>query len=323
MHPLPAIAVRLQAALLACAALAATADDALLPRQVAPGVYAFIGVGEEPSAANRGFAANSGFVVGPTGVTVIDTGSSRRHGRRMLDAIARVTDKPVELAINTHAVQEFIFGNSAFREAGIPLLAHRKTAELMRARCGHCLDRLRPVLGDEALGTALEIPDRKVETGGALRSGGREFELLHFGWAATPGDLAVLDRASGTLFAGGLVAAERIPEIRDCDFEGWLGALERLKGMPIAHVVPGFGPIGGPGTIIATERYLRELDARVKALYARSTSLLESVDKAGLPSYSAWKLYAELHRRNAQHRYLQLETLDLGGDPRSIAAPER
>jgi len=319
MRLLPRIITLSLAALMAVACLAA--DDALAPRKIAEGVYAFIGEGGEPAAENRGFAANSGFIVGPTGVTVIDTGSSLRHGRRMIEAIARVTSRPVELVIDTHAIQEFIFGNGAFRDARIPILAHRETADLMRVRCSHCLDRLRPVLGDELRGTTLVLPDRLVDAGGPIRSGGRDLELLYFGWAATPGDLAVLDRASGTLFAGGLAVSGRIPEIRDSDFDGWLQALQRLRGMAVARVVPGFGPVGGPQVLADTEAYLRALDERVRGLYAKNTSLLESVEQAGLPAYASWRLYADSHRRNAQHRYLQLETLDLGGTPRSVALP--
>ena len=311
------------AAILAGSAAAAAPDARLVAQRIAPDTYAFIGEGSEASASNRGFAANSGFIVGPTGVTVIDTGSTRRHGERMLEAIAGVTRKPVELVINTHAVQEFIFGNTAFQGAGIAILAHRETADLMRARCRHCLERLRSLLGDELAGTTLVLPQQLIENGVAISGGGRTLELLHFGWGATPGDIAVFDRMSGTLFAGGLVVAGRIPDIRDCDFDGWLGALEQLKRLPISHIVPGFGPAGGPEVLAGTERYLRDLDARIRALYARSTSLLESVDQAELPAYGAWKLYLELHRRNAQHRFLQLEVQDLGGNPRSVAVPEQ
>jgi glyoxylase-like metal-dependent hydrolase (beta-lactamase superfamily II) len=298
-------------------------QDALVPQQVAEGVYAFIGDGTEPSASNQGFAANSGFVVGSDGVIVIDTGTSYRHGRRMLDAIASVTAKPVLLVVNTHATQEFIFGNAAFAEQGIPILAHKETTDLMRARCGRCLERLQPVLGTAIDGTRLVLPQREYVPGATLDAGGRRLELLHFGWAATPGDLAVLDRDSGTLFAGGLVSADRIPETRDCDFEGWLRALERIQQLPLRHVVPGFGPASGPGAVSATLAYLQDLDASVQRLYERSTSLLESVENASLPAYGAWRQYPALHRQNAQHRYLQLETRDLGGDPRSVALPQQ
>ena len=299
------------------------AAENLVPRRIADGVYAFIGDGNEAAAANGGFAGNSGFVVGATGVVVIDTGTSARHGRRMLDAIARTTSKPVQLVINTHANQEFIFGNAAFAERGIPMLAHRDTIDLMRARCAHCLERLHPELAEELAGTQLVLPEREYRAGAVIDAGGRKLELLHFGWAATPGDLAVLDQSSGTLFAGGLVSVARIPEIRDCDFEGWLHALEQLQQLPLRHVIPGFGPPAGPQALASTLGYLQALDEKMKALYARSSSLLESVDNAGLPAYGGWQLYSTLHRRNAQHRYLQLETRDLGGDPRSVSLPQQ
>jgi len=308
------------ALLVACPAHAA---DELRPQKVADGVYAFVADTGEISAANRGNVGNSGFIVGPTGVIVIDTGISYRHARRMLAAIGRVTAKPVELVVITHAVQEFLFGNAAFEEHGIAILAHGETTALMKARCAHCLDNLRPVLGDELEGTRLVLPQRQVSTSATIEAGGRTLELLYLGWASTPGDLAVFDRTTGTLFAGGLVALNRIPEIRDSDFEGWIRALETLRELPVKHVVPGHGPVSGPDAIRATADYLRALDEKIKALYARSSSLLESVDNAVLPAYGAWAMYATTHRQNALHRYLQLEIEELGGDPRSTALPQR
>jgi glyoxylase-like metal-dependent hydrolase (beta-lactamase superfamily II) len=329
MTSISTIAVRLATIAFHAAALAllvtcpARSADELRPEKVAEGVYAFVAGTGEISRANRGNVGNSGFIVGPTGVIVIDTGISYRHGRRMLAAIGRVTAKPVELVVVTHAVQEFLFGNAAFEERGIAILAHGETTALMKARCAHCLDNLRPVLGDELEGTRLVLPQRQVSTSATIEAGGRTLELLYLGWASTPGDLAVFDRTTGTLFAGGLVALNRIPEIRDSDFEGWIRALETLRELPVKRVVPGHGPVSGPDAIRATADYLRALDEKIKALYARSSSLLESVDNATLPAYGAWAMYATTHRQNALHRYLQLEIEELGGDPRSTALPQR
>lgn len=329
MVSVPVVSARMFKAVFAAVALVlliagpARAIGELRPARVADGVYAFVADTGEISRANHGNVGNSGFIIGPTGVVVIDTGISFRHGRRILGAIARVTNNPVELVVVTHAVQEFLFGNAAFEERGIAILAHSATTALMKARCAHCLDNLRPILGDELEGTRLVLPRRQVSASTKIEAGGRILELYHFGWASTPGDLAVFDRASGTLFAGGLVAVNRIPEIRDCDFDGWIRALEKLSELPIKHVVPGHGPISGPDAIRSTADYLRALDEKIKALYARSSSLLESVDNAALPDYSAWSLYATTHRQNALHRYLQLEIEELGGDPRSTALPQR
>jgi glyoxylase-like metal-dependent hydrolase (beta-lactamase superfamily II) len=299
------------------------AQDALQPQKVTDGVYAFIGDTGEISAANRGFVGNSGFIVGPSGVVVIDTGTSYRQGRRMLEAIARITDKRVGLVIITHAVQEFLFGNAAFEERGIPILAHRETTKLMKARCEHCLENLKPVLGAELEGTRLVAPRRQIDATTTIDAGGRRLKLIYLGWASTPGDLAVLDPDSGVLFAGGLVCIGRIPDIRDSDFEGWQRALKQLEEFKPVRIVPGHGPVSGPEAITQTVAYLYALDRVIKSLYAESSSLMEAVESAVLPAYRDWPLYATTHRQNALHRYLQLELQDLGGDPRSTALPQQ
>jgi len=284
----------------------------LEPVPVADGVYAFIGDLGAIGPDNDGEVGNSGFVVGTSGVVVIDTGASYRHGRAMLDAIRRVTEKPVRLVIITHAVQEFLFGSAAFAELGVPLLTHAKSAELMRSRCDRCLENLRSIFGIEALaGTRLVVPTQTIAGSTTLDVGGRTLDLLYFGWASTPGDLAVLDRRSGVLFAGGLVAFGRIPELRDGNLDGWLQALNRLSQAPAQMLVPGHGPVGHAEEIEATASYLRDLDAQVRSLYSGGASLMEALDSAHLPSYAGWSLYPALHRENVLHRYLQLELEEL------------
>jgi glyoxylase-like metal-dependent hydrolase (beta-lactamase superfamily II) len=289
---------------------------ALEPVRVGDGVYVFFGDNGEISAANGGNVSNAGFIVGDGGVIVIDTGITYRHGRAMLEAIGRITDQPVKLVIITHAVQEFLFGNAAFVAPGVSFVTQARSAELMRQRCDHCLAALRKTLGEDALsGTRLVIPERTVEESTTLEVAGRTLDLFYFGWASTPGDLTVLDRKTGVLFAGGLVAAGRVPELRDGNFAGWLLALEQLARIPARIIVPGHGPAGGAAqTIKPTADYLRALDDKVRALYRSGVSLLDAVDAAALPAYSGWSMYPALHRQNVLHRYLQLELEELGGD---------
>jgi glyoxylase-like metal-dependent hydrolase (beta-lactamase superfamily II) len=304
------------ALLFACLLLTAPLSSlaaALEPLEVGAGVYAFLGGSGEPTVENEGNVGNSGFIIGADGVVVVDTGISYRHGQAMLQAIARVTPKPVQLVIVTHAVQEFLFGNAAFAERGIPLLAHAKSAELMRSRCEHCLANLNQLLGSELMaGSRVVLPTRTVEGSTQLTIAGRELELLHYGWAATPGDLAVYDRTSGVLFAGGLVSARRIPELRDGKLAGWLAALDRLETSATRWVVPGHGPVSTPAVFAQTRSYLRALDARVREVYDAGASLLEAVDMVDLPQYRDWDMYPVTHRKNAHQRYLELELEEFG-----------
>ena len=152
-------------ALCACAALArAATGDVPAPVEIAPGVYAMLGNGDAVAPANRGIVANNGFIVGKSGVTVIDTGSSYRYGRAMIEAIRKVTPLPVQLVIITHQAPEFVFGASAFRDAGVPILAHQRAADLIRERCAICLKNLQRTLGDEEMGgSRVTVPDRTVD----------------------------------------------------------------------------------------------------------------------------------------------------------------
>jgi glyoxylase-like metal-dependent hydrolase (beta-lactamase superfamily II) len=276
------------------------------------GVYAFVGANAEASPANNGFVGNSGFIVGATGVVVIDTGASYAHGKAMLAAIEQITRKPVEVVILTHAVQDFVFGAAAFAERGIPMLAHRKTLDLMRARCEHCLENLRKVLGEDAMArTRLVLPQQVLERGSTSPIAGRSIDLIYLDWASTPGDLAVLDRPSGILFAGGIVTAGRVPELRDGDYAGWLKALSTLGQMNITQIVPGYGPPQPRGVFKQMADYLAALDGKIRFLYDSGRGLMQAVDESDLGEYSTWALYPEQHRRNALRRYLQMEIEDL------------
>jgi len=278
---------------------------------VAPGVYALIGDSGEISAQNRGAVGNAGFIVGARGVVAIDTGISYRYGREMLTTIAKLTPLPVELAVISHPIQEFLFGAAAFQEQGVPILAHVKTAELMRSRCAVCLKNLRRSLGEEEMrGSRVVVPDRLVQRSAWLSVAGRDLEVLYFRAASTPGDLAIFDRTSGVLFAGGLVSVGRIPELRDADLRGWIDALQQLDKLPIKSVVPAHGPVIGRKQMKQTVDYLRALDAKVGALYRNGAGLSDTIAQAQLPAFASWSLYTVIHPQNVQHVYLQLENED-------------
>jgi glyoxylase-like metal-dependent hydrolase (beta-lactamase superfamily II) len=115
------------------------------------------------------------------------------------------------------------------------------------------------------------------------------------------------------LFAGGLVSSQRIPELRDADFAGWLDALDQLQRIPCISVVPGHGPVSAPRAIEQTRAYLLALDEKVQQMYSSGASLMEAVDAGDLPQYRSWGMYPGLHRKNTLQRYLQLELQELGG----------
>ncbi|HXF45455.1 MAG TPA: MBL fold metallo-hydrolase, partial [Burkholderiaceae bacterium] len=150
----------------AVAALAgcATQRPEAVPVEVADRVYVLRGAAGEPDARNLARVGHSAFVVGDRGVAVVQTGVSYRHGEAIIAAVARVTARPIVLAIITDPAQEYLFGAAAFQARGIPVLMHRRAAELMAARCETCLRNLTRLLGaEEMAGTRVAVPDRLID----------------------------------------------------------------------------------------------------------------------------------------------------------------
>lgn len=311
--------------LLAALALAPAAPwlrraDAAAPAaaaiEVEAGVYMVPGARGEISAENQGRIGNAGFVVGRDGVIAVDTGTSYRHGEALLQAIAEVTDKPVRLALVTHARQEFLFGGAAFQARGIPVHMHRRTAQLMTARCEGCLKTLRRELGEEAMrGTVMYPPDQVFDESHAMDMIGRPVLVQYHGHSSGPGDIAVFDLRTGTLFAGGMADHRRIPDVQDSDLDGWKHALAGLRTLRLNTVVPGHGSATTPDVIDTVERYLVRLESRVGALLRQGAPLSEVADAADLPEYRQWDQYDTIHRRNASIVFLRLERALMLGQP--------
>jgi glyoxylase-like metal-dependent hydrolase (beta-lactamase superfamily II) len=276
--------------------------------EVARGVWVVPGAPGAADEHNLGRIGNTGFVVGPGGVVAIDTGTSYAHGQALLASIAAVTDRPVKLALITHTRPEFLFGGGAFRDRGIPIRTHRRTATLMQARCETCLRTLRTVVGEAPLArTALYKPDELFDDTHVLDLVGRPLRVLYHGHSSGPGDIAVLDETTRTLFAGGLLDARRVPDIQDSELEGWRRALAQLRALAPRTIVPGHGPHGGVALIDGVERYLAQLDGKMRTMVAAGASLLGAADEAELPDYADWDQYEIIHRRNASVAFLRIE----------------
>lgn len=294
--------------------------------EVAPGVFMRRGHPGEIDGSD-GRVGNAGFIVGPTGVIVVDTGTSYRDGQAMIDAVARVTPKPIHHVLLTQARQEFLFGGAAFRERGIPIHMHRDAARLMAARCEGCLRTLKRVLGADVMaGTTMFKPDVVFDADMTDRSIGRPVRLLVPPQAASPGNLAVFDEQTGTLFAGALVDHERIPDVQDADLAGWRLALAQLSMLPLRRIVPGHGPLAPAAAVGQVDRYLVELPARLAGLLRDGVALSDVADAAELPAFSRWDQYDVVHRRNASIVFLQLERAQMNAGSsasEAVSGPSR
>lgn len=276
-----------------------------------PGVFVVAGQPDAPRRANCGRTANTGVIVGSSGVIVIDPGPNDRQSRALLRAIRALTPLPVAAVINTHAHPENVLGNSLWRGGRVPILASDATAQSMRTRCRECLATLRRRVGARAMrGTHIVLPNRLLAASSELELGGRRVHALRFEHAHTAGDLAVLDSASGVLFAGGLANAQVIPDLREAHLGGWIAALAELRGHDARVVVPGHGAQSGAQALAWTQEYLVMLRDAVQREVAAGTDLPTALERLHLEGYRGAADYARRHLLNVQHAYTELEQIE-------------
>lgn len=104
---------------------AQTATPSFNIQKLANGVHAVIRK-EPPSLW---FNPNNAFIIGKTGVIVIDSNISSDYTREVLAALRKITDKPVKYVINTHWHEDHIIGNHVYRDAfpDVQFIGHRST----------------------------------------------------------------------------------------------------------------------------------------------------------------------------------------------------
>lgn len=287
-------------------------DYRLEPREIAPGAFVLVGLEEDFSPTNGGNIVNSGFLVGPEGVIVIDTGSSKRYGEQMLAAIRRITPLPVVLTLNTHHHPDHFLGNQAFPPATLAALpdtiaAIRSEGEAFNAN----MYRLN---GDWMRDTEVVVPARAVEPG-RQRIGGRDVELLALG-GHTAADLVLIDHDSGTVFAADLAFNGRAPTTPHADIPRWLAALDTLERLPAQRWVPGHGEVANDtAPLRQTRDYLAWLQHTVRPSAEDGLDMTEVFATPVPARFAGLALVEQEFRRSVAHLFPAAEQAALEGAP--------
>lgn len=304
-------------ALLASVVGGADFDYGLAARQIAPGVYVFVGRTEDFNTENGGNIVNTGFIVGRDGVVVIDTGPSLRYGQQMRQAISKVTKLPVTMTFNTHHHPDHFLGNQAFTEGDIVALAGARQGI---ASDGNAFaENLFRMTGDWMKGTEVAVPNRSVDAG-TLAVAGRKLRLIALD-GHTGADLAIYDEASGVLFAGDLVFNNRAPTTPHARVPHWLASLDKLETLTrepgFKLLVPGHGEIAQDAAPIrATRAWLVWLDRSLRESATAGLDMNEVLARPLPAEFARMPVAATEYRRSVGHLFPAIEQEALEHDHR-------
>jgi quinoprotein relay system zinc metallohydrolase 2 len=308
MRPL-AIALPLALSILPLAGSAEPPPSpALNLKEVAPGVFVHQGAHQLPDARNRGEIANIGFIVGERCVAVVDSGGSPEQGAALRQAVAATTPTPVCYVINTHVHPDHIYGNLAFKQPGVSFVGHYKLEQAMAARAPYYMEKASRDLGFSLRPEHFIPPDRPVKDTLELDLGGRTLSLTAHPTAHTDNDLSVYDRKTQTLWLADLLFMEHLPVV-DGSLNGWLKAIDTLKGMDAKLAIPGHGPVSAawPAAPAAEERYLKMLQTEIRAALRANRTMEWAMANVGLSARPDWQLFDDFHKRNIATSFAELE----------------
>jgi len=217
------------------------------------------------------FINNTGFIVGPEGVILIDTSSTEARTRAFLDAVKTVSDTPIQAVVNTHHHGDHTHGN--YLTAPAPIIGHRLCKEIVE------------VAGIDHYPTAFEQPDWghlemrapniTFDTRMDLWAGDTVVELHTMGGTAhTTNDVVAWLPDDGVLYTGDLVFHGGTPFVLMGSVPGSLASLDVLRAFDANTVVPGHGKVTTPKVFDDIERYLTMiLDEAGKARASGKTPL--------------------------------------------------
>jgi len=296
-----------------------TSPSPLAAEPVAPGVWYFHGTSGVAAAGNRGFTSNAGFVVTSAGVVVFDALGTPALGQEMLDAIAKVTDRPVKLVIVSHYHADHIYGLQVLRAAGAVIWARTEgqaylSSDTAQQRLSIRRRELAPWVDTH---TQLIAADRWIRFGDErsipFAFGGMHFELIDGGDSHSPGDLMLYVREPGVLFSGDLFFTGRLPYVVDGNTRDWLGALQRMAQIHPTVVVPGHGAASHTveDDLKMTRSYLQFLRHHMGEAAAQLESFDEAYANTDWAAFSNLPTFADANRRNAYSVFLEMQAESL------------
>jgi len=276
-------------------------------QQPAPGDFVRVGACAEATRQNAGGIANIGFIVGSTGVAVIDPGGSLLDGRRLHAAIRAVTQLPITYVISTHAHPDHVFGGEAFLPDHPIFVGHWRLPAALANRAAYDHARLAAILGEADTGDPVS-PTLLVRDALTLDLGGRKLRLRATTAAHSDTDITVLDEGSHTLWAGDLLFVGRIPSLQG-NLKGWLTALDQIAAIPAVRAIPGHGPASVPWPEGAADerRYLTVLLHDVRAAIAAGQDIDAVTGTAAQSERGKWALFDSYNGHNVVVAFKELQ----------------
>ena len=248
-----------------------------------------------------GYGGNIGVSVGEDGVFVIDD-QLAVLAPKILAAISKITDKPVDFLINTHWHGDHTGGNMAIAAGGAVIVSHDNV-------------RVRMAAGGPEQSPPGALPVVTFSDTVTFHFNGHEILATHPVDAHTDGDAVIQFTDIDIIHAGDILFNGMYPFI-DIDsggsIDGYIAALESLENLagPDTRIIAGHGTIASRQNVQKTIVMLKAARARILSLIDETKSLDEVLRADPLADFHdewAWSFITGQRMTEIMYRGLSVD----------------
>ena len=254
---------------LAAFSTAAAARPAYQTTQIAPGLYSF----------GAGLAFNA-FMVTDEGVVVMDSFDAD-FAKASLEAIRKVTDRPIKYLIYSHNHYDHISGGAVFKAEGATILSHEAAANWLKSHPS----------------PDVAMPDKTWSgSKSELKLGSSQINLLYFGANHGEGMTVFHFPRERVIYTVDLVVPKRVGFAYMPDFspKEWERTLAEMSKLDFDQVMFAHNAAVGPRTSVTEQlQFLQDLRAAIFAEFKKGTPFMRIPNTVKLPRYAAWDGYEE------------------------------
>ena len=266
-------------------------------QEVGEGLYAYL----QPDGG-WGWS-NAGLIVDGNSTLLVDTLYDLALTEQMLHSMRDAVPAAarIDTLVNTHANGDHCYGNQLL--AGARIVASERTVEQMTELPPQAMAALieqAPNMGElgafflecfgafDFSGIELLLPEETFNGETTIDVGDRQLELIEVGPAHTRGDTLVFDRARRVLFSGDILFSGAHPIAWAGPVSNWIAACERILAMDVEVIVPGHGPLAGPGAVRELKAHFEYLYAQASVRHAEGMTALQAARSMSLDRWADW-----------------------------------
>ncbi|HEY4217965.1 MAG TPA: MBL fold metallo-hydrolase [Gemmatimonadaceae bacterium] len=267
--------------------------------KLAPNVYGY----EEMQSLDHGlFSTGVMFVVTNDGVLVTDGMGNLPATKEVIDAIAKVTPKPIKWVVIGSEHSDHTGGDNAYPADVTYYVSPISKASLEKQQAS-------PRVKADAWklpANAVVVGDEKI-----VDLGGEQAEIMFLGPGHTGGDLEVYLPKEKIMATSEVYTNHRFPAMRSATPTVWLATAKKALAMKdVVTYVPAHGEIvAGPESRVDFEAFVKEIEdviANVTALHAKGLTVDQALAQVQWGPYDSWAMSKEQGQTAVRRIYMEL-----------------